>query len=236
MPGFKVKVPNTNRLLETLGITRENSPMLRGAADVLLPQDPVEASMDFVSPLAAVGGRTAGMGKRIVEGFAPQVRENFDRFFKGSKVVDEAGDPQVVFHGTAEDFDIFQHGIKRSTRGSDSGKEMFSLTPKPDAAHLYAGVNGQGENIVPSFVSMKKPKVIENFEDFASADPLSLKQEGFDGIIRKDDEGNIVEFAVFNSNQIKSATGNRGTFSSDPSIIKAVAPVAGFKVFKDREE
>lgn len=48
----------------------------------------------------------------------------------------------------------------------------------------------------------------------------ALKKAGYDGIVVKDSEGNFVEVNAFDSEQIKSATGNRGTFSPKSKDIR----------------
>lgn len=58
----------------------------------------------------------------------------------------------------------------------------------------------------------------------------ALKKAGYDGIVVKDSEGNFVEVNAFDSEQIKSATGNRGTFSPKSKDIRySISDTPAFK-------
>ncbi|HUS82344.1 MAG TPA: hypothetical protein VM013_03690, partial [Dehalococcoidia bacterium] len=81
----------------------------------------------------------------------------FKRWFGESKVVNEAGEPLVVYHGTGANFDKFE--------------ETFSshfLTTDPDAAATFADMSvrtnrfGTGAaSIVPAYVRLLNPLVID---------------------------------------------------------------------------
>ncbi len=93
----------------------------------------------------------------------------FMMWFKNSTVVDEHGRPLVVHHGHAEKFEIFTSGIRRSTRGVDSGKPAFYFTPREGTAMLWAinSAAGRGdESVIPAYLSMQNPKYYYNWEDW----------------------------------------------------------------------
>lgn len=77
-----------------------------------------------------------------------------------SKVVDENGEPMVVFHGTLNDFDTFS---KEETSNSSSGeREMFFVGKTPEVAEAFGAFqsfddDAAGLNIKPAFLSSKKP-------------------------------------------------------------------------------
>ncbi|MBS1729394.1 MAG: hypothetical protein JSS67_01310, partial [Bacteroidetes bacterium] len=76
-----------------------------------------------------------------------------------SKVVDESGEPMVVFHGTLNDFDTFS---KEETSNSSSGeREMFFVGKTPEVAEAFGAFqsfddDAAGLNIKPAFLSSKK--------------------------------------------------------------------------------
>lgn len=78
----------------------------------------------------------------------------FDRWFAGSRVVNCRGGPLVVYHGTGDDFSIFRE------RGSGI---WFSADPLVASAHAQS--RGQkvhsGPNIVPVYLSMQRPLIVE---------------------------------------------------------------------------
>jgi len=59
-------------------------------------------------------------------GIAGQRREEFLRWFGRSKVVDEANNPKIVYHGTTKGFDVFQTRKRNPELGFTSG---LSLRP-----------------------------------------------------------------------------------------------------------
>ena len=156
--------------------------------------------------------------------------ENFWQWFDGSKVVDADGKPLVVYHGTAKDFNVFNVNAKPVS--GDVGKIGVFLTNDPKYASAYAGdLKGNakdGGSVMPVYVSLKNPKVesVDLMEDIeATWDrekvakyKAKLLRMGHDGIVFK---GNgIDEIVAFNPEQIKSATGNQGTFDpSNPNIL-----------------
>jgi hypothetical protein len=94
---------------------------------------------------------------------------------QGTKVVDAAGDPLVVFHGTKREFTQFE------------GVSFF--TDDPAQASNYAGGHGpvakEGANVVPVYLAIKNPATVP-FIDFLHASSSlidRLKAEGHDGLI-----------------------------------------------------
>lgn len=139
----------------------------------------------------------------------------FKRWFGDSKVVDEDGEPLVVYHGTSADFTEF------SPRRSDRPDIWF--TSSPEFAGVYAGLTGEsGGNIKPVYLSMKNPVYGE------PGNPVTIPEAirtGHDGFIYKDladKEKKAKTFIVLSPTQIKSAIGNQGTFDpKDPIITHA---------------
>lgn len=166
--------------------------------------------------------------------------ENFWKWYDGSVLVDDQGRPIVAFHGTSADFDEFQE--KFAMRGAFGRGYYFTLQDDPEKKSLY------GDRTMAVYLRVTKPadkpdllKAIEKMSDDLNAmvdrreidrDKLWSKEmdlkraamitgnliaDGFDGVMLTDDQDKDV--VVFNSNQIKSAMVNKGTFRIDSNKI-----------------
>jgi len=62
----------------------------------------------------------------------------FKAWFRDSQVVDENGEPLVVFHGTSGDFDTFDLGQRGTATGAGSSKLGFFFASNPVVASSYA--------------------------------------------------------------------------------------------------
>jgi hypothetical protein len=162
----------------------------------------------------------------------------FKKWFGDSKVVDEKGEPLVVYHGTNKDFKEFKTDKKQSNFNAMIA-DGFYFTENPKYASGYAV--GDGANIKQAYLNVKNPLIVKSVPEYkramseakgklskgskyAEAQLLSksdsevLAASGYDGVIYKPD-AKMSEIVVFEPNQIKSATGNRGTFDpNNPDI------------------
>jgi hypothetical protein len=130
----------------------------------------------------------------------------FKRWFGKSKVVDDAGKPLVVYHGSYRDFEAFNPKASLGWRGPsmDTIGSWFSTTASDEVgAGMYAG--GEGAIHYPVYLSITKPRVYATFNAFlndmhrsAGRDPkkqnpigrgttdelkAKLKAQGYDGIL-----------------------------------------------------
>lgn len=116
--------------------------------------------------------------------------EDFAAWFGRSKVVDEAGQPLIVWHGTSEKFDVFDMGQARD------GAHFFSAS----ASHAAYFGDARGY-----YVKIENPKVISHTDlenrwdelvndggesgvlprDMVEHFVRDAKQEGRDGLIIK---------------------------------------------------
>jgi hypothetical protein len=133
------------------------------------------------------------------------------KWFGDSKVVDDKGDPLVVYHGTTQDFDTFEVDAPRAGDGGVSagdtdtgwfGKGVY-FTPSKRAANSYANQR-EGSNVMPSYVKIEKPFEVlvdyadsgattmgralskagmENVGQSATRHTAWLKEQGYDGVI-----------------------------------------------------
>lgn len=141
---------------------------------------------------------------------------------EASKVVDENGEPLVVYHGSESNFDEFDTAKARANMDIQG---MF-FSPIQEEANDY------GENVRAFFLNIKNPadydtgyNALKNHkgENLAGEKARNdLMENGYDGV-NNDGE----EYIAFNPNQIKSATDNTGAFSPDTNNIKYSRDRAG---------
>lgn len=172
--------------------------------------------------------------------------EAFKRWFGNSKVVDEKGEPLVVYHGTSRDISEFKSYAQREeTPWKAEGKLdgiYFSTSPQFANMFVSRGLDTTGANILPVYLSIKNPYVFpqgymnqvmrgisntikglpdkkfisqEGYRIITKKEVDKLKALGYDGAMSPDKSVII----AFDSNQIKSAVGNVGTYSSDTGNI-----------------
>jgi len=159
-----------------------------------------------------------------------------------SKVVDENGEPLVVYHGSRTSFEEFDSGVKK-IHFRPTALDGFWFTSNKNNAQLF------GENLIELFLNIKNPidfdvqdmqsikNVVDGFMDMnyfnykkgliKNSDlTQSLKNRIYknnnDGVIYRNMKDMILadNFQVFEPNQIKSATENVGTFSAETPKIK----------------
>lgn len=78
----------------------------------------------------------------------------FQKWFEGSKIVDENGNPQVFYHATVYDFDSFD-----PSKGQ-FGNHLGSLEQATRVATDNYLINRDENRWIPIFVKMKKPLVL----------------------------------------------------------------------------
>lgn len=92
-----------------------------------------------------------------------------------------------------------------------------------------------GVNTMPLYASIKNPLILRGKESSKATlmypDRVKeLKTQGYDGVMAYDDNNALIEVVAFEPNQVKSATGNRGTFGPEADItldISAARSEAG---------
>ena len=195
---------------------------VRGQQRFYLHEVERKKTLDGVFKSVANNGNASQVSKLILGKHLAEVKGNV------SQVVDENGEPLVVYHGTESDFFEFKHG-KAVGSGDKFGYlgEAFYATNDEDVAQTY------GDRVIPIFLNLKNPYVVNDpaftsphsAGSFAkslnvSTDKVSdlLKSQGYDGVIAKDEDMDYIEYAAYKSNQIKSATDNIGTYSENPDI------------------
>jgi hypothetical protein len=165
-----------------------------------------------------------GVGAAMI---TPEERAaNFRNWFGDSKVVDEAGNPLVVYHGTSSDFGAFDPGKAGRTYRADKRGIFFAEDPEQanNAAIDSRFSVGGSESIMPTNLRVERPYspglTTQQFDEANKAEVFrAAKKAGADGI--RLDDGTWI---ALSPTQIKSATGNRGTFNpNDPNITHLAA-------------
>jgi RNA binding exosome subunit len=166
----------------------------------------------------------------------------FKAWFGNSKVVDEQGRPEVVYHGTVtrEDFEAFEESPR---------KDGIYFADKAVVGDYMSGRRDERPRAIPVFLKMENPLIVDSedpeirrgIKEKEKGMPIHVDQvrgwairlaraKGHDGVIFKNFsdekyytpfpwEGNI--YVVFDPKQIKSAIGNVGAFDpTDPRITK----------------
>lgn len=206
-------------------------------------------------------GQKSQLNKMI--GGLPSTRINqtqtqaFKMFFEGSKVVDENGEPRVVYHGTQDaGFGERTEFIPQGGFGGWNNMGSWFSSERKHAERLTQNIEEPHGGVIPAYLSIKNPletdwdtlqneikTAIDNWnKDNPNETPLNpwggtqgstsrvgkflnqhFKKQGYDGIIIKNwtGDGQPAQdvYVAFDSNQIKHATGNRGTFDKASANI-----------------
>lgn len=127
-----------------------------------------------------------------------------------SQVLDENGEPKVVYHGTASEFNEFKqgHGIL--------GDGIY-LTDSFDTADVYANIRGKNGFVLPLFVNIRN--AFQTTANVSRDEIVKATSTGkYQGVIHHfDDQEYIV---ALEPNQVKMAEGNTGTFNSESADIR----------------
>jgi len=107
----------------------------------------------------------------------------FKRWFGDSKVVDEDGQPLVVYHGTRADIAAFDPDAVGRNFGLDEVGFFFTSSPikaasyaDPESAFAQAGMRPtrepeEGANIIPAYLSLQNPLTLEAYTDYFDSTP-----------------------------------------------------------------
>ena len=175
------------------------------------------------------------------EGIVPEYEEK--EIAEVSKVVDENGEPLVVYHGTnIQNISIFDRTkIPEEQTLVGTGTATFGnfFSDKQDDAKSFADItrlrrkSGKA-TVYGTFLNIKNPMYFETLGDFRNyshkeghynedgdfVSDVKLPKE-YDGVIvkRRNIKDETREFVAPNSNQIKSAIDNNGDFSTQSDDI-----------------
>jgi GNAT superfamily N-acetyltransferase len=208
--GMRLTVDDLRAL--TIASLRRLSERARREAADMTPIEPV--------PLYSQGPDAgAGRGGQRPQTEAPEFR----RWFGQSKVVDADGNPLVVYHGTAADFESFDNS---KTGRNDSGLwgRGHYFAASADSANSYALRQGDGARVIPAYVSIENPLVLKTGDDLVTRLPDGTNSRelvgpnldgskikalavagGHDGVIQIRPNGLIGDVVAYSPEQIRSA-------------------------------
>ena len=170
-----------------------------------------------------------------------------------SKVVDENGEPRVVYHGTYGDFTVFDKAMIGSATDYGLWGRGFYFTNMENTPY--------GNKKLALFLNIRNPFI---FNDYKSAEEIGDYLNIWDGNFHEDDRfgifrpyatgaaqiadsaqerghdgliavlGKWTEYIAFEPNQIKSSTNNRGTFDpKNPDITFSIVSAQDQGLFHD---
>jgi len=170
-----------------------------------------------------------------------------------SKVVDENGEPRVVYHGTYGDFTVFDKARIGSATDYGIWGRGFYFTNMENTPY--------GNKKLALFLNFRNPFI---FNDYKSAEEIGDYLNIWDGNFHEDDRfgifrpyatgaaqiadsaqerghdgliavlGKWTEYIAFEPNQIKSSTNNRGTFDpKNPDITFSIVSAQDQGLFHD---
>lgn len=170
---------------------------------------------------------------------------NFEQWYRHGKLRHPDGSPMQLYHGTADDVQSFDLGHPNRKDAGWLGHGVY-LSSSPRIASSYALLKrgSAAPNVMPLYARLKNPYYATLKEkqaaqlhehakgrDAATARSIAwtedLKRRGHDGVVLRYDpkdvgDANVShEVVVFNPADVKSASGNRGSYSGDPDITKA---------------
>ena len=160
----------------------------------------------------------------------------FGHWFRGSKVVDENGNPLVMYHGTrAENGDFYVFDSSKAVKRGGLGMKALGAGNYFTATHL-SGNERYGSRVIEAYLSIKQPFEMYTGETFKEAiqsrlgldtkemsyDAIqqAMRENGYDGVIQRGKDGNVALAVTFDSEQIKSATDNVGLFDPKNKDIR----------------
>ena len=141
-----------------------------------------------------------------------------------SKVVDENGEPMVVYHGSRNRLTYFSKSFAgRNNPDVDVSRLGFFFTDDVEEAKYHTGKttndgyerDGDTPQVYSTFLNLRDPYEVATGEDATyyidnNTQVLSAEDGGYDGVIVQG--GSNVVYLVFEPNNIKSATENSGSF------------------------
>nr|DAI45653.1 MAG TPA: PolyVal ADP-Ribosyltransferase [Bacteriophage sp.] len=162
---------------------------------------------------------------------------------EASKIVDENGEPLVVYHGSARQFNSFRIDKIGSMSGDNSG--FYFTNERSIAEDYYSKETGSvlgnlkllfhigneyKSSVYDVFLNSKNPYITKvSDKEYINREQIikEAREQGYDSVLFNDViDGPTVRQdikIVFNPNQIKSATSNTGEFSTTNDDIRLLS-------------
>lgn len=141
-----------------------------------------------------------------------------------SKVVDDNGEPMVVYHGSRNSLTYFSKGFAgKNNPDIDVSRLGFFFTDDVEEAEYYTGKttndgyerDGDTPQVYNTFLNLRDPYEVSTGKDATyyidnNTQVLYAEDDGYDGVIVQGESNTV--YLVFEPNNIKSATENTGSF------------------------
>lgn len=151
---------------------------------------------------------------------------------ESSKAVDENGEPKVVYHGSRNSLTSFDKNYAgKNNPDIEVSRLGFFFTDDIEEAEYHTGKttndgnerDGDTPQVYNIFLNLRNPYVVSTKKDATyyidnNSQVLYSEEYGYDGVIVRGGENTV--YMVFDSHNIKSATENDGSFSSDNTDIR----------------
>lgn len=127
-----------------------------------------------------------------------------------SQVLDENGEPKIVYHGTNKEFNEFRkgHGLL--------GDGIY-LTDSFDTADMYANNRGKNGFVLPLFVNIRT--AFKTKGNISRDQVIEATDSGkYQGVVHQFEDQEFI--VALEPNQVKIAEGNTGTFNSESADIR----------------
>lgn len=170
----------------------------------------------------------------------------FKQWFGGSKVTNPDGTPRVVYHGTSKDADF--KAFKSNQRGiffTESATDASSYAESNDSMNQSRSIierKNRASRVMPVYLSIQNPWVPDAaaLEKYKFAKSYISAQREMAGIAQSLGHDGIVfpggVWIAFKPEQIKSASGNVGTYDvSDPNILHSRAASERYESISTRK-
>lgn len=224
----------------------QNMPAMMSELTGAMKTEPIE-----LPPVAKAATTEAPVSFENIE--RPQLKTpQFQQWFGDSKAKDESGAPKVMYHGTTADFKEFDPEKRelgfhvgetvnqadariedRTSKGEQYQAGSNVMPVYVQANNPYDIVNDLGNwndmEMLREYLSEPGagPFTNEEFAQFKDSNDVrkGLQAKGYDSISYDNqfEDGGGKAYIVFEPEQIKSATGNKGTFSpTSPDITENI--------------
>jgi hypothetical protein len=163
----------------------------------------------------------------------------FKAWFGESKVVDEDGQPVVLYHGTSGRFTAFRTPLSWFTTDEADARDY---EPKRVIA-AYLSIKNPADLDDPRVRSVLRKGGVKYDDDLFTLTTEDgektrdvLSRAGYDGLVvqRDDIDYGVAHYAAFYPSQIKSAIGNVDFNPDEPSFLKALRPKQQELIRKDQ--
>ena len=133
---------------------------------------PITADREYLADIAGMipfGAPAARPTARGIQDLVRQIQtepptgaispEIAARVLPETKVVDEAGNPRLLYHGTNKDYEKFSESMLGTKTGNPTSRLGYFFSGSPSEASRYAADWGkEGGNVRPVYLDIKNPK------------------------------------------------------------------------------